>query len=107
MDEQLWILEKARIIMAQELDIPPDDININAIYESAFRAIRESFESDKVDIILTLKNKREEEALLNDIGREIINRLFNDQHPFDGIVENYKEWYVNYVLNNIDEKDGY
>ena len=105
MDEQLWILERARIMMAQELDVPPDDIDIVAICDSAFRAVRESCESDEVDILLTLKNKREEEALLNDIGREIINRLFNSQHPFDGIVENYREWYVNYVLNNIDEKD--
>ena len=105
MDEYQWTLEKARILMAQELDIPPDDINTTAIYESIFRAIRESCESGKGEIVLTLKNNEEESAILNETGAEIINRIFNDQHPFSDIAQNYKEWYVNYVMNKMDEGD--
>lgn len=94
--------EKIRILIAYDLKIPPDNIDLNSIFQSAFRAIRESCENKNEEIILTLKNINEEKAILGEYGQEIINRIFLNQYPFEGIVDRYHEWYVSNFLNKID-----
>ncbi len=105
MDEQSLLMEKARIIMAQELNIPPDNIDINAIYRSVFRAIRESCKNSNNEIIITIQDKQEEEAILSSYGPKIIDRIFADQYPFESIAENYESWYVSYILNRMNEEN--
>lgn len=103
MDNKSLLYEKARILMAYELRIAPDDIDLSPILESIFRAIRESCENRVDEIILTIKNEKEEKAILSDYGQMIVKRVFENQYPFDGIVDQYQQWYVSKVLDKIDE----
>lgn len=105
MNKQLFLMGKARILMAQELNISPDDIDINSIYKSVFRAIRESCKKNNNEIIITIKDKQEEEAILSSYGPKIIERIFADQYPFKGIAEYYESRYVSYILNHMKEEN--
>ena len=84
--------------------IPPDDLDLDPILESIFRAVRESCENKGQEIILTIKSK-EEEAVLSEYGQIVVARFFEDQYPFDGMFEQYQNWYISNVLNKIDEGD--
>ena len=103
MDEQLFLMEKARILMAQELNISPDDIDINSIYKSVFRAIRESCKKNNDEIIITIKDEQEEKAILSSYGPKIIDKIFANQYPFKGIAEYYESSYIFYILNHMNE----
>jgi len=98
--------EEQRITMARELGIPPDDLNLSSMLDSVFRGIREGCESgNNEDIILTIRNKAEEEIILGDYGQEIIQRLFKDEYPFEGVIDDYREWYVVNVIEKIDNQE--
>lgn len=97
--------EKYRIIIARELRIAPDDIDLAPILQSAFRAIRENCErencgqSDHNEYLITLRDKAEEEAILGEYGQMIINRIFEREHPFETILEDYSDWYISVYLS--------
>ena len=105
MDDNNFIYERSRVLMAYQLRIPPDDLNIDPIFQSVFRAIRESCENKSGEIVLTIKNEEEEKAILQENGQKIITMIFENQYPFEGIVEQYQTWYVSNVLDNIDNKE--
>ena len=94
--------ESSRILMAEELRIPPDDLDLSSVLSSVFRAIRETCENDSDEVILTIKGKIEEEAILSHYGQEVINRIFASQYPFERIAIEYEDWYIS-VLDNINE----
>lgn len=95
MEDKSLIFEKYRIIIAKELDVPPDDIDLEPILKSVFRAIRESCEADEKDkFVITIKDKEEEEAILDEYGVTIIQKIFDCEPPFENIVEDYRDWYI-------------
>ncbi len=96
--------ERQRVLMAEELRIPPDDLDLASILGSSFRAIRESCESENDDIMITIKDKKEEEAVFCSHGQEVVNRIFGDQSPLENIARDYERWYIS-ILNNIEEGD--
>lgn len=95
MEDKSLIFEKYRIIIAKELDVPPDDIDLEPILKSVFRAIRESCKNNEKDeFIITIKDKEEEEAILDEHGVTIIKKIFDSEPPFENIVEDYRDWYI-------------
>jgi len=105
MDDKNFKYEKARVLLAYELEIPPDDLVLNPIFESICRAIRESCEDREGEINLTIKNREEEKAILSEYGQLVVHRFFENQYPFDGMFEQYQKWYISNVLDKIDERD--
>lgn len=91
--------EKYRIIIAKELRVAPDDINLGPILQSVFRSIRESCEKHDNQYLITLKDEEEAEAILEEHGQMIINRIFECKYPFETMLEDYKDWYISVFLS--------
>ena len=98
--------EEHRILMARELRITPDDIDLNSLLRSVFRAIRHSYNKDNDEIIITTEGKLEEEAILSDYGPKIIERIFANEYPFEDVARNYDDWYLTVVLDGTGENEG-
>ena len=93
------VYERARILLAYELMIPPDDLDLRSIFKSIFRAIEESYYNQKEEFAITIKNKEEEEAILSGYGHIVIDRFFHNEYPFNGMLERYQDWYIATDLN--------
>jgi predicted transcriptional regulator len=93
--------ERVRIIVAKEIDVPPDDIDMFPIIDCVERAIKISCEKDDGEMVISFKNKREEKAILSDSGKEILKMIFNDQAPFINFISDYQEWCASNYLKNI------
>jgi hypothetical protein len=100
MKDETLAYEKYRIILAKELRVPPDDINLSPVLQSAFRTIREHCEQSVLDeYLITIKGKAEEEAILCEYGQIIMKRIFEREPPFQNIVEEYSDWYISVFLS--------
>lgn len=100
MKDSTLAYEKCRIILAKELRVPPDDIDLGPVLQSAFRSIREHCEqSDLTEYLVTIRDKAEEEAILSEYGQMIIKRIFEREAPFENIVEDYSDWYISVFLS--------
>ena len=100
MKDEILAYEKCRIMLARELRVAPDDIDLGPVLRSAFRAIRENCEqSDLSEYLITIKDKVEEAAILSEYGQIIMKRIFECEPPFENIVENYSEWYISVFLS--------
>jgi hypothetical protein len=105
MKDETLNYEKQRIILAKELRVPPDDINLRPVLKSAFRSIRESCENlggCDGEYRITIKDKEEEEAILCEYGRITINRIFDREYPFENVIEDYSKWYISVFLSGGD-----
>lgn len=113
---RLMFCSKARIIMAKELDVPPDDINIFAIFDCVERAIQRNVEKDMlkqspVDFkpqkkqiegetyieeetyILLPRNENETSSVVGECGEKIVRKIFCREYPFYDWVDIYENWY--------------
>lgn len=95
--------ERARILLAYELRIPPDDLDLRSVLQSIFRSIEASYYNQKEEFEITIKNKVEEDAILSNYGHIVIDRFFHNEYPFNGMLERYQDWYIDDVLNQIEE----
>jgi len=99
MKDETLAYEKYRIILAKELRVAPDDIDLGPVLQSAFRAIREHCEqSDLSEYLITIRDKAEEAAILSEYGQIIMKRIFEREAPFENIVEDYSDWYISVFL---------
>jgi hypothetical protein len=96
--------EKVRVIISRELDLPPDDVDMSSILDCVERAIKKSCKKENGEIIISFDNKKEEEAILSDYGRETIGKIFSNEFPFSGYISDYQDWYVSSILKNIYDK---
>ncbi len=101
---RLLFCETARISMANELNIPPDDIDIVSIINCCERAIREACQKNSGEHIICCKNKEEEEAVLNKNGPLIIEKIFSREAPFFDWVDKYEEEYIKTKLKDIRDE---
>lgn len=75
--------EERRIIVARKLKVPPDDIDLEAIYECYFKALRKS-KINKTDFIcLNPENERETKSVVSYNGSKILGDIFCQEEPFD------------------------
>lgn len=86
MKDKTFFVEKARIILAKEYDVPPDDIDINAIIDCCERAAKES-NDDQVKIVIN--GIEEANAVCCKIGEDIVKRVFDRKFPFFDLVEKF------------------
>ena len=75
MKDETLAYEKYRVILAKELRVAPDDIDLSSILRSVFRTIRENCENDPGEYILTIKGDAEVEAILGAHGQKIIHKI--------------------------------
>jgi len=101
--KRIKFCEKARVIVANKLDIPPDDIDMDAFLSCSERAIGNSCKKENGEVVITLDDEREKEAILGDHGQEILGMIFSNEYPFLDFVKDYEEWYVSKFLKSIYE----
>ena len=87
-------IELTRIIMAKNLNVPPDDIDMFAIFNCAARAIKERVKTDNNEFILKPNNDRESTAILSNNGNVIIKAIFDKEYPFCEFIDKYENWYI-------------
>jgi hypothetical protein len=99
MKDKTLAYEKYRIILARELRVAPDDIDLAPVLQSAFRSMREHCEQSELDeYFITIKDEIEEEAILCEYGEIIIRRIFEREAPFENVIEDYSNWYIDVFL---------
>ena len=86
-------VELTRIIMAKSMGIPPDDIDMLAIFRCVQRAIEEKVEKNMDEYILTITNRRENHAIIESVGNIIVPMIFDGEYPFGDFVKKYEKWY--------------
>ena len=94
-------IEIARIIIAKNMGIPPDDIDMSAIFACAQRSIEEKVENNLDEYILNPVNKEEMNAIVGPIGEKVIPMMFNNEYPFDDYVEKYENWYKKKLISEL------
>ena len=86
-------VELTRIIMARSMKIPPDDLDMSAIFQCVQRSIEEKVENNFDEPILAPANRREMNAVVSEIGETIIPMMFDCEYPFGDFVKDYENWY--------------
>ena len=86
-------VELARIIMAKNMDIPPDDIDMSAIFRCVQRAIEEKVENNLTEPVLSPSSKREIRAIVSETGERIVTMIFDGEYPFENFAVDYENWY--------------
>lgn len=94
-------IERTRIIVAEDMDIPPDDVDMLSIFTCIQRAIEEKVENDLDECILIPANKKEVDAIIGPIGENIISKMFSYEYPFEDCVENYENWYKKNLVSEL------
>jgi len=84
--------EERRIVVARQLKIPPDDLDLESIYECYYDAIKKMVLDGSEYVVLDPKNKKEEKSVISYNGSVILGKIFTGDEPF-------KEW----VQYRIDE----
>jgi len=98
--KRLLFCEHMRMMLAKDLDIPPDDIDMSTFIGCVERSIREKCEGKDDDVIISPKNQQEEEAILGEYGPEIIGKIFTHQFPFFEWESKYEKYYTS-MLNHL------
>ena len=82
-----WYPLKCKIALAKELDVPPDDLLVEPVLEMV--EIAQFYgESGELNANLMPDNAKQEEAVANQYYPEIIGRIFNNEKPFEGFLDN-------------------
>lgn len=94
--QQLNYIELLRVIVANNLDIPPDDLDMSSILNCVARGIEEKVkdgELDEEEFMLCPRNNRELKAIVGEIGEKVLSSIFEREYPFDDFINKYAEWY--------------
>ena len=86
-------VELTRVIMAKSMGVPPDDVDMDAIFKCVQRAIEEKVEKNLDEPILSPASRREIRAVISEIGETVIPMMFNNEYPFGDFVKDYEKWY--------------
>ena len=90
-------IEISRIIVARKMKIPPDDIDMAAIFTCVLRSIEEKVDENLEEPELVLSSKREKEAVVSEIGETVIPMMFKCEYPFGNFVEDYELYHRSQV----------
>ena len=100
-------LEFCRVKMAVELEIPPDNIDMESIISCCKRAIiEECGRDDQKGTIINPLTKEEKEAVFSEYGPIIIGKIFATEEPFCEWVDKFEENYVRIFLEKINKREG-
>lgn len=80
--------ERARICIARDLEVPPDDIDMFFIIDHCESAIKNSVNNE---IVIAFDRREDEEAFLDGYGEEVVDRIFSNQYPFTNFVSSMLE----------------
>ena len=86
-------VELTRIIMAKSMGVPPDDVDMSAIFRCVQRAIEEKVENSLDEYILAPSNEREFKAVVSETGETIVPMIFDGKYPFENFATDYEKWY--------------
>lgn len=94
-DGRSGYVEMTRIIIAKNMNIPPDDVDMSSIFRCVQRAIEEKVESNlgEKEMALAPRNQKEMDAVVSEVGETAIPMMFNCEYPFGDFVKDYEEWY--------------
>lgn len=96
---ELLFLNTIRIILAKKFGIPPDDIDICAIFDCVKRAIQSGLTNSCGIVRISPLNKREQHALhSNPYGVKIVDMIFASEYPFKRWAEKYEENLLTAIL---------
>ena len=95
--------ERARILIAIELKIPPDNIDMISIMRCCERTMRDSCNKDMEERVICLKTKEEEDAVLSEYGYQIIKRIFAGDAPFFDWAQEYERNYLLFLSNQMND----
>ena len=85
-----WYSLRCRIALAKELEIAPDDLDVEPVLEMVESAVFQG-ENGRFEVNLIPENDRQNEAIINNYYDEVLNRIFEDKSPFKGFLENVLE----------------
>lgn len=84
--EDKWYSLRCRVALAQELEIPPDDLDITPVLNMMEKAYL--YEKDGEYTVNIFPDTREEEkAVINNHYGTILTKIFNNEAPFQGFIE--------------------
>lgn len=84
--EDKWYSLRCRIALAQELAVPPDDLDIDPILNMMEKAYL--YEKDgEYTVNIFPDTREEEEAVINNYYGTILMKIFNDEAPFQGFMQ--------------------
>ena len=81
-----WYSLKCRIALAQELEIPPDDL----LVESVLTMVEDTYIAEKNgDYTANIfpDTSEQEEAVISNYYDIILGRIFQNQAPFEGFIQ--------------------
>lgn len=93
---QLDYIELSRIIMAKNIGVPPDDIDMSSILNCVARGVEERVKDDSLEeeeFMLCPRSGREMKAIVGEIGEKVIPLILEKKYPFDDFIDKYTEWY--------------
>ena len=85
MDDKLYPA-KCQIALAKELGVPPDDLEVWAVLEMAECSVFQG-SGDEMVAKLTPETREQESSIVNRYYGEVVGRLFEGSHPFQGFME--------------------
>ena len=77
------LIERYRIIVAKKLEMPPDDIDLISI----LTCFKRSQIDEKNIIVFRPQNKKEEDAICSFVGASVIQKILDEESPFENIKE--------------------
>ena len=92
MEREWYFIERCRVIVAKQLDIPPDDIDMTTLFECVKNAVMDKNELGANDYAVTISDDKEKEAFLN-YGLDIMNSIFTCEYPFGDWIEEFEREY--------------
>ncbi len=98
--------EFCRVKMAEELEIPPDNIDMKSIISCCKRAIiEECGRDDQKGIIINPLTEEEKKAVFSEYGPIIISKMFAKEDPFCEWADKFEENYVRIFLEKINKRE--
>jgi hypothetical protein len=89
--EDKWYSLRCRVLLAEELRVSPDDLDIESISEMFQNAdYQEKDEEGAYRAVLRPETKRQEEAIVNNYYEVIVNRMICEEYPFQGFFDHIR-----------------
>jgi len=81
-----WYALKCQIALAKELEVAPDVLDINPVLEMVEEAQFYGVPGDR-NANLIPDNDEQEKAVINQYYPVVLNRIFQNEFPFEGFLE--------------------
>lgn len=92
--KEIIFASQCRIIVAKELNVPPDNIDMISILRCVKRGVKEQIKKDCSAVRIKVRGEKERDAIyLNEQTDEIIKMIFSESPPFNEWLSTVKEKY--------------